>query len=277
MVDSKEFPESFDEIRKMFISDPIYSQYRFKKGDEINNIKQLLNDKSLDAFCVDCQKNSVFKISPSTYKTDELAEKSLKDGIFSITAKCTRDRDMDYGIVDCNGRMFFTFVIKDTFLVKAGQYPSKAALDFGSLDPVFNKELDPDLRAELGSAIGLHAYRVGVGSFVYLRRIFEKLIEEAHKEAEKQEIWDEAVYKQKRMPGKIKILENYLPSALVKRAELYGIISKGIHDLNEEECMSYFVIVKNGIEDILRERHMQKKYEKGEKEIKKLGSQLKTI
>ena len=56
-----------------------------------------------------------------------------------------------------------------------------------------------------------------------------------------------------RMPEKIELLKDYLPAFLVKNKSLYGILSKGIHELTEEECRKYFPIVRNGIEFILDE------------------------
>jgi len=34
---------------------------------------------------------------------------------------------------------------------------------------------------------------------------------------------------------------------------MYGVISKGVHDLSEQECLEYFPIIRNGIELILDE------------------------
>ena len=50
---------------------------------------------------------------------------------------------------------------------------------------------------------------------------------------------------------KIKMLEGYLPDILVKNATIYGILSKGIHELSEEECREYFPVVKGCIYQIL--------------------------
>ena len=104
-------------------------------------------------------------------------------------------------------------------------------------------------------AIGLAAHGIGIGSFVYLRRVFESLVEEAHKSAlSDAEAFDEVSYCKARMDDKIKMLKTHLPITLCENAKLYSVLSVGIHDLSEEECNKYFVIVRSGIELILNEK-----------------------
>lgn len=47
------------------------------------------------------------------------------------------------------------------------------------------------------------------------------------------------------------MLEGYLPEVLIKNTTIYGILSKGIHELSEEECVKYFPVVKECIYQIL--------------------------
>lgn len=68
------------------------------------------------------------------------------------------------------------------------------------------------------------------------------------------------------MDEKIKIIEDYLPEFLVENRSLYAILSTGIHDLTEDECLQYFEAVKIGIEQILDEKIIQK--EKADKAVK---------
>jgi hypothetical protein len=145
-------------------------------------------------------------------------------------------------------------------MIKIGQYPSKASIDLGDLAPIFTKELEPEFRRELGRAIGLRGHGIGIGSFVYLRRIFEKLIEEAHVSAKSENEWDESAYVKARVPDRIKMLKAHLPNRLVESAKLYGILSKGVHELSEEECLSHFDIVQKAILMILSERHEEREY-----------------
>lgn len=70
----------------------------------------------------------------------------------------------------------------------------------------------------------------------------------------------------KKMDEKIKMVKNYLPEFLVENRSLYAILSTGVHDLMEDECLQYFETVKIGIEQILDEKIIQK--EKVDKTIK---------
>jgi hypothetical protein len=109
-------------------------------------------------------------------------------------------------------------------------------------------------RREFNRAVGLFAHDIGIGAFVYLRRIFENLINAAANEAIKQgQIKAEDFYGS-RMDEKIVMLRADLPQFLVDNREWYGIVSKGIHELTEEECKEYFPVVRNGIEIILAQK-----------------------
>ncbi|MGE7954793.1 hypothetical protein [Lysinibacillus xylanilyticus] len=56
------------------------------------------------------------------------------------------------------------------------------------------------------------------------------------------------------MDDKIKLLQNKLPEVLIENRAVYGIMSKGIHELSEDECLALFPDVKLGIELILDEK-----------------------
>ena len=53
------------------------------------------------------------------------------------------------------------------------------------------------------------------------------------------------------MSERIKMLGGYLPEVLINNTTIYGILSKGIHELSEEECRKYFPVVKECIYQIL--------------------------
>lgn len=73
---------------------------------------------------------------------------------------------------------------------------------------------------------------------------------------------------------KIKMLTDYLPESLVSNSVFYGIVSKGIHMLSEEECLEYFPIMESCIILILRQ---WEKIRKDEEEEKKLSAALNKI
>ena len=149
-------------------------------------------------------------------------------------------------------------------LSKVGQYPSVADFHIGQVQK-YSKILPKDKMREFTKAIGLAANGVGIGSFVYLRRIFEYLVFEAFEVAkDRNKEFDIDGFNTARMNEKIQMLSGFLPDFLVENHIIYGILSKGIHELSEEDCKKYFTILRESIEMILDE-----KLEAHQKELKK--------
>jgi hypothetical protein len=143
-------------------------------------------------------------------------------------------------------------------IMKVGQYPTIADMHKAQIKQ-YKSVLSNDEMKEFTRAIGLAASGVGIGAFVYLRRIFENQIADAFEAAlEKGEISREE-FAPKRMDEKIEMLKNYLPETLVEARSIYGILSKGIHSLTEEECLLHFDVVRRGLEMILDDKLEQKK------------------
>lgn len=174
---------------------------------------------------------------------ESLEDHAFRESVFIVDFACTRN--------DAHQLAFFFSIIGRT-IEKVGQVPSLADLqDFTvrKYKPVLGNEK----YRELTKGIGLFAHGIGIGSFVYLRRIFEDLIERAHLVAQTDAGWDEGAYQQARMDDKIKLLRLHLPDFLYNNRAIYSILSVGIHSLSEDDCKKHFPIVKVGIELILDE------------------------
>jgi len=126
---------------------------------------------------------------------------------------------------------------------------------------------------EIIRATGLNAHGIGVGAYVYLRRVFEFLVEKAHKSAANDGGWDESQYAVSRMDEKISLLRSHLPRFLVENKAMYSLLSKGIHELSENECLKHFDPLYTGIELILDELLVQHEREQKEAKAKKALSQ----
>lgn len=172
-----------------------------------------------------------------------------------VTLKCCRYGDK----ID-----IVLLLAEDKSIMKIGQYPSIADVHIGQIKD-YKGLLSKEELKDFTRAIGLAANGVGVGSFVYLRRIFENLIQSAYEKALKEDAIDKEQYAKGRMKDKIALLRDYLPGTLVEIKDVYGILSKGIHELSEEECLQYFAVMKNGIEIILDDKLEQKKKEQKRK------------
>jgi len=175
--------------------------------------------------------------------------------------------------------MTFFVMVHNMTVTKIGQWPAVVDLAEGSLRK-YRGVLPAEDYRELVRAVGLASHGVGIGSFVYLRRIFERLIEDAHQSEKSGAQWDEAAYMRSRMDEKIEILKSKLPEFLVKQRALYGIISKGLHELSEKECLDAFPTVRAGIELVLDQKvffkEQQKKLADAEARIQMLHQTLST-
>jgi hypothetical protein len=126
----------------------------------------------------------------------------------------------------------------------------------------------------LKRAVGLTSHGIGAGSFVYLRRVFEFLLQDAFERAKSNSSIDEDEYNTSRVVEKIKLVKDYLPSFMSGNTQTYGILSKGVHELSEEECLKHFELMKETIICILEEA-----LEKKEKEerIRKLSAEINKV
>lgn len=194
-----------------------------------------------------------------TYSEQLLAE----DGVRSAVFKCKRYGDKITIIVYHSKN--------ESTIMKVGQYPSVATIHIGQIKQ-YNKLLEEPISKEFTRAVGLAANGVGIGSFVYLRRVFEKLIMDAFNEAK--ESIDVDAFERQRMDEKIRTLCDYLPSFIVENNSIYGILSKGIHELSEDECLAYFDCLRTSIELILDERVDQINKKKREELVKKSISDI---
>lgn len=108
--------------------------------------------------------------------------------------------------------------------------------------------------------------RLGVGSFVYLRRVFERLITTRFEEFKASEGWSDDQFYAVRMEDKIDLLKDHLPSFLVENRKIYSILSVGVHELDEKECLNWFEVMKQSIIIIL-EDDKKKKEELSRREV----------
>lgn len=260
-------PEFFDP-KTFYFELPIYTPIKIT-DDNKHQLRALLQDSGpLDYYNPTLGENSTFRVSP-IYNA-HLQEFMSKGGMAYALMGCVRTGEQYY--------FFYHYDRNNQVFMKIGQYPSIATFHISQVKK-YNKILGNEKLKEFTRAIGLAANGVGIGSFVYLRRIFEGLIEEAHVKARITEGWDEKAYSGARMAEKIEFLREYLPAFLVENKALYGILSVGIHALTEQDCLAYFETVKVGIELILDEKldafKKEKKIEEARQKLSALSSSIK--
>lgn len=223
----------------------------------------MFGELKLDGYCVQCGRSSVFDRNDESSRWASQAtagfvnQRSHISGeyTFLVSFECARE---------ASHRMPFMFVYRDFQLCKVGQFPSLADLHMPELTK-YAKVLGTRQK-ELVKGVGLASHAVGIGSFVYLRRVFEHLIEEAVEIQRHVAGWDEEAFFKQRMDEKIQTLRSHLPAFLVENRSLYGILSKGIHSLEEAECLDCFPAVLAAIEMILDQKlHIIEQAEKAKK------------
>lgn len=180
------------------------------------------------------------------------------DGFHKIRLTCKRFGDT---------LSFFT-VSNNESIMKIGQNPSLADIQYSEIGNKYDKYLSQTDLHDFKKAIGLASHGVGAGSYVYLRRIFENLIKEVFEEHKEELGLDDSQFNALRMEDKVNTLKEHLPSQLVQMKKIYGILSNGIHELSEEECLTYFPALKLSIELILRQKIEEKDKREKDRAVK---------
>jgi hypothetical protein len=223
------------------------------KGDQAQAFADKLHDESfqLDAYCIHCKRETPFKklvlkINTGTGVTPSLRraatpEKRPASLFQSVNATCAR----------CGSYYFFYFASYREGIAKIGQTPSPA--DIASQDMLrFREELgDLDL-AELEYATRMFSLGIGVASYVYLRRIFERLLGRHHAAYVEAHGAIEG-YERMRWEDRVQALRSVLPEELVENRKVYSILSLGIHELMEADCLRYYPVMRAAIVDILEQ------------------------
>ncbi len=250
---------------KLLWEDSLYSPLLLEPEDEFSHLllyNLLFEEIVHDVHCVDCGRDSTFKRAGGGDKFQAFARSGIEANwakeidpvtqywFREIRISCQRDTSHVY-------RFFLR--LRGKSLQKVGQFPSMedvAGADIKRFRPVLSKELFSDLHR----AGGLYSHGVGIGSFVYLRRIFETLIFDHHA-AHVAEHGSIEGFETMRMLEKVSALTTSLPPTLVEYKNVYSILSKGVHELDEATCKRYFPAVKSMIIAVL-EQDLQLKAKK---------------
>lgn len=273
--------------REFLLSVPMYQEIMYAGEQVWNVIDVLYFVGTYDCFCTQCGKEATFQAvtpkRPDQYVRNLAQEQALRNlgasseipfiqpDVYRVVSQCTRDKShlqLFFFLIDRRVRLDESK--KPSFelsIQKIGQHPSFGDLNLPRLKK-YAPVLDKSLLGELNRAVGLASHDVGIGAYVYLRRVFEALIEEAHTAAQPQPGWDENTFQQSRMSERIQLLKDHLPNFLVEHPELYSLLSKGIHELSETECLQHFDTLRIGIELILDEKLERKEREKKIQEAK---------
>ncbi|MFJ8458167.1 hypothetical protein ACIQ57_03445 [Lysinibacillus xylanilyticus] len=227
-----------------------------------------LKDPFLDGYA-DYQIDDELYTSEVYRMSERIRSIISENGMFDKLIRCTHDSSHVFKfsyMLQKEG----TYPNEFLTLTKIGQYPSIRDLNIGNIKPY--QKLLKKYKKEYTTALELHSAGIGIGSFVYLRRIIEVLVENAFSKAVKDGKITKDEYEDEKVRERIKLLRDYLPPFIVDHTHIYKILSKGIHELDEEECNDMFPVLKKSIDFILDEEIEIQTREKDVNETsKKLG------
>ncbi|UZT79825.1 hypothetical protein OF113_07165 [Ectopseudomonas chengduensis] len=252
-------------LSKFFFDIPIYTPVKIDDGnwEVFKKIIEFQNKEEFEGYNPWKQVDSTFVVTTDLVPGGSADPFIHRGGYGTVKIKCKR-----------TDNIFNYYIFWDpstSLLMKVGQHPSVADFHISEIKQ-YKKLLSNEKLKEFTRAIGLAANGVGIGSFVYLRRIFESLIYEAYKVCLSEGVVTDEQYSRSRMDQKIQLLSSHLPSFLVENKSMYSVLSLGIHELDEDTCLAHFDTLRVGIEIILDEKLDElKKREKIEEAKKKLG------
>lgn len=282
----------------------LYEKVEITEGNILDLISLMNGQQRIHCYCPQCKQTSIFLMKP-LFGYIQNAEGSIDQQQIGQSIKAYQARARLFSMSPPHGekdnrfhwtwrgddiatatetmtltfvcameeshKIHFSVITDDHYIKKIGQHPSVADLTY----PEFHKFKIPDQdKRELRMARGLYAHGVGVGSYVYLRRVLERIILATQNEAIEAGTHSIQSFSNIKVFDRIQLLKDYLPAILVNNAKIYGILSKGIHELSEEQCKSYFPIIQDCIMLTLKESEQKREQKESERRIHSLISNI---
>jgi hypothetical protein len=157
----------FSNIFEFLFRAPLYERYSF--DHENRQLQGLLSREfTVDGHCPFCNRQSTFVRVEGGISKEAWAKLAARqiEYVRDYVIACVRDD---------NHRISFNIRAIDRVIQKVGQFPSFADIA-NDESKKYRNLLSKEDAAELHKAIGLAAHGVGIGAYVYIRRIFERLI-----------------------------------------------------------------------------------------------------
>ena len=269
---------------------------------DINDFRSLLtDDKSFMSYCPSCGRETTFKRSewydnrrrnimmvkssygPGPGKVDNINR--VLSAMFKYDENQNEKLALTKSSLDNNGTIFikeyeccindnhkrYEIFYKDNEadkIVKIAQYPSE--YDTGSkeyldkLKVVCGTKEAREMVKFINKALIMESNGLGIPALVYMRRAFERLIAISEDKNKLENTGTTMTERIKNNP--------LLPTQIKENTRLYNIISEGIHNETEEECMELFKLIKVGFTILLRKTYEHVQEQKELEELSKLIS-----
>ena len=270
-------------IKEIIFDSPLYSKWKNDiQIDEDGELKYYELDylisnfeERVDIYCTECEAKRIFAPDRGRYDSgfvgnSHYPQTTLKNkpSLYK-TFRCSAHREH---------QILYGFYVDGENLVKIAEYPSK----YDSVIDNFNKYkkvLKKEKLKELAKASQLESYGYAIASFLYYRRIFEDIILQAFTNSNIEDKIEEGDFRMKRMEDKIDYVKEFLPDYFNENSHMYGTLSKGVHELEEDECQKYLPIVKAiifySLDEAVDKRNKEIRKEELAKQLKDINSTLK--
>jgi len=256
------------DIEQIIFDSPLYSRWNNdviieEDGEEKNyTIDYLIKtyNKRVELYCTECERMRVFAADKNIIDIPDIRNPHFPQRVI--------DKPSLFKTFRCSGnenhKRLYSFLVVGKEIIKVAEYPSK----YDSVKNTFNsykKILDKEKITELAKASQLESYGYPIAAFLYYRRIFEHIILQTFKDSDISDKISEEEFKTRRMEDKVDYVKEFLPEYFTDNSHMYGVLSKGIHELQEKECEEYLPVVKTIIFFSLDEA-----VDKKNKEIRKI-------
>lgn len=228
------------------------------------------NQCGIDCYCSKCKGNKTFIISKSSfYQSASCFIRAINDSFSRNTSLVVRNDphslfaneqgkfDLELKCPVCNEVIYFYYVYEKGYIIKINTYPNL----MNGLKQKFRKyELlnkgGYSYNEELITGCYLfYNSNSGIGSFCYLRRCLENFVKDYTNDLFHEGIISEKFDASLKFEDKINIIKTELDKDVYDMLKpLYSILSMGIHELKEQECLDFFEQLKEILEILLDER-----------------------
>ena len=264
-----------------FLEDyPLYRKFEFDVPYKLDDIDKV----NINLFCEECNSNQTFNME---YDYSEISSFFNDDSGGQVVI-------LRYLCAHCNyyRRIFVIRIDKSRkYIMKVGQYPPWDI----SVEPNFQKILGDYLKF-FKNGLMCESQGYGIGASTYYRRVIEGVIDDLldmilllMNEDEKQEykIALMETKKSKNAQEKIALVKDLLPKSLLPEQfnplkTLHGVLSEGIHEKDDEECLKDAELIREIITYLIKQINKdvidQKEYTENMKKLldKKKSKKLQT-
>ena len=258
-------------LEELFTNTPPYKKVEIAI-DEYLSINDIGKTISIDDYCENCGAEKVFichsnlqleNIKKSADTTNHLPYSDLNflKNFFINNINDYKTTIFKFVCAKCGEIHYFSVLFESDFMVKYGQYPSYSTQNVKKVEKY--KNLISKYYPELKKSLNAYSQGMGVASFVYLRRILEWLVEEKCLDDEKSLKFVDKL-------DKVEKREKIIPDDFLEiKNQIYSVLSKGVHEYSEEECLDMYNVVFFVIESILENELNKKEKKRRINEVKK--------